>query len=191
MRSPLHINTFPSPICIACAFGFTMSVDKSIKIGRPTIYNTTQHIQVRILILLLSVLARHAIVLSQRIVIQVRGLATIIEHRHTCSDDVEVPQPNSCAGNVFVKDNVAINANGIAMRNNPKTFTLAYSDLEIGDIIGRGSSSVVIQAYHSPTATPIALKVFNMANKSKRGQLIREICSLYDAHCPGYDRPTD
>ena len=35
-------------------------------------------------------------------------------------------------GNVFVKDNVAINANGIAMRDNPKTFTLAYSDLDIG-----------------------------------------------------------
>ena len=104
-------------------------------------------------------------------------------------------------GNVFVKDNVAINANGIAMRNNPKTFTLAYSDLNIGmnvflfklcyiwwirlgEIIGRGSSSVVIQAYHAPTSTPIALKVFNMSNKGKREQLIREICTLYDAYCP-------
>lgn len=37
-------------------------------------------------------------------------------------------------GNVFVKDNVAINATGIAMRNNPKTFTLRYSDLEIGSL---------------------------------------------------------
>lgn len=79
---------------------------------------------------------------------------------------------------------MAISNNGIAMRNNPKTFTLAYSDLDIGDIIGRGSSSVVIQAYHSPTNTPIALKVFNMSNKYKRDQLIREICTLYDAHCP-------
>lgn len=38
-------------------------------------------------------------------------------------------------GDVFVKDNVAINANGVAMRNNPKTFTLAYSDLNIGKCV--------------------------------------------------------
>lgn len=87
-------------------------------------------------------------------------------------------------GNVFVKDNVAISSTGIAMKNNPKTFTLAYSELDIGEIIGRGSSSVVIQAYHAPTSTPIALKVFNMSNKGKREQLIREVCTLYDAHCP-------
>jgi len=87
-------------------------------------------------------------------------------------------------GNVFVKGNVAISSTGIAMKNNPKTFTLAYSDLDIGDIIGRGSSSVVLQAYHAPTQTPIALKVFSLTNKNKREQLVREVCTLYDAHCP-------
>lgn len=87
-------------------------------------------------------------------------------------------------GNVFVKDNVAINATGIAMRNNPKTFTLVYEELEIGDMIGRGCSSVVLHGYHGPTGTPIALKVINMFDKSKRDQLIREIGMLYDAQCP-------
>jgi hypothetical protein len=32
---------------------------------------------------------------------------------------------------VFIKDNVAINSTGIAIRNNPKTFTLVYEELEM------------------------------------------------------------
>jgi hypothetical protein len=47
-------------------------------------------------------------------------------------------------GDVFVKDNVAINSTGIAMRDNPKTFTLHYDELEMGDIIGRGASRQVV-----------------------------------------------
>ena len=86
-------------------------------------------------------------------------------------------------GDVFVKGNVAINATGIAMRDNPKTFTLVYDELVIGDIIGRGSSSIVLHGYHGPTRTPLALKVINMFDKSKREQLIREIKSLYNAEC--------
>lgn len=87
-------------------------------------------------------------------------------------------------GEVFVKDNVAINATGIAMRNNPKTFSLVYDDIEISETIGRGSSSVVVHGEHRPTGTPLALKVINLFDKSKRDQLIREICTLYDAQCP-------
>lgn len=79
---------------------------------------------------------------------------------------------------------MAINSTGIAIRNNPKTFTLVYDELEIGDIIGRGCSSVVLYATHTPTGTPLALKVINMFDKGKREQLIREISTLYDAQCP-------
>lgn len=70
------------------------------------------------------------------------------------------------------------------MRNNPKTFTLLYDELDIGETLGRGCSSVVLHGYHAPTGTPLALKVINMFDKSKRDQLIREICILYDAQCP-------
>lgn len=87
-------------------------------------------------------------------------------------------------GDVFIKDNVAINATGIAMRDNPKKFTLLYEELIIGDMIGRGSSSVVLQGMHAPTGTQLALKVINLFDRSKREQLIREICTLYDAQCP-------
>ena len=86
-------------------------------------------------------------------------------------------------GELFVKDNLAINSGGIAMRNNPKTFNLEYEDLEIGETIGRGCSSVVLHGVHAPTGTELALKVINMFDKNKRDQLIREITSLYDAQC--------
>ena len=87
-------------------------------------------------------------------------------------------------GTVFIKDNVAINSNGIAMKNNPKTFTLAYDELELGQVIGRGSSSIVAYGIHAPSRTPLALKIINLFDKSKREQLIREIVTLYDAQCP-------
>lgn len=90
------------------------------------------------------------------------------------------------SGDIFVKDNLAINASGIAMRNNPKTFNLEYEELEIGETIGRGCSSVVLHGIHAPTGTQLALKVINMFDKSKRDQLIREIRSLYDAQCSRY-----
>ena len=102
-------------------------------------------------------------------------------HLHIC------PQAShSSIGDIFVKDNLAINAGGIAMRNNPKTFNLEYDELEIGDTIGRGCSSVVLHGIHAPTGTHLALKVINMFDKNKRDQLMREITSLYDAQCSRY-----
>ena len=85
---------------------------------------------------------------------------------------------------VFIKDNVAINANGVYVKDNPRNFTLVYEEIEIGEMIGRGSSSVVLHGIHRPSGIPVALKVINMFDKSKREQLIREICLLYDAECP-------
>lgn len=85
---------------------------------------------------------------------------------------------------VFVKGDVAIDATGIAMKDNPKTFRLLYDELQIGDIIGRGGSSIVLHGLHGPTSTPLALKVINMFDKSKRDQLICEIQTLYNAECP-------
>lgn len=87
-------------------------------------------------------------------------------------------------GDVFVKGDIAINSTGVAMRNNPKKFTLLYEELEIGELIGRGSTSIVMSATHAPTKTKLALKVINLFERNKREQLIREIITLYDAQCP-------
>lgn len=85
---------------------------------------------------------------------------------------------------VFVKDNMAITRTGISMRDNPKSFQVVYEELEIGENIGRGSSGVVVYAFHRRTETPVALKVINMFDKGKRDQLMQELCLLYDADCP-------
>lgn len=109
-------------------------------------------------------------------------------HRRTLSIDTKGQDPHEesyiANGDVFIKDNVAINASGIAMRNNPKKFSLKYEDLQVGEMIGRGCSSIVLHGVHGPTGTPIALKVINLFDRSKREQLIREIVTLYDAQCP-------
>lgn len=86
-------------------------------------------------------------------------------------------------GDTFIKDNVAINKSGIAMRDNPKMFTLVYDEIEMGCMLGRGCSSVVLHGVHSPTETPLALKIISLSDKSKREQLVREIITLYDAQC--------
>uniref|UniRef100_A0A6V1SQ10 mitogen-activated protein kinase kinase n=1 Tax=Heterosigma akashiwo TaxID=2829 RepID=A0A6V1SQ10_HETAK len=85
---------------------------------------------------------------------------------------------------LFIKDNIAIDSKGVSMRDSPKSFTVVYEELQLGEVIGSGASSVVLQAVHLPTGTPLALKVINMFDKSKRNQLIQEICTLYNADCP-------
>jgi len=109
-----------------------------------------------------------------------------MRHRILSIDTMNEPTEESyiANGDVFLKGNVAITSTGIAMQNNPKMFTLVYDEIEIGEMIGRGSSSVVLHGVHGPTGTPLALKVINMFDKSKRDALIREIRTLYDAQCP-------
>ena len=94
---------------------------------------------------------------------------------------------NDQGDNVFLRGgnrNLAIGASSLAMRDHPKMFKVAYEDLEIGSVIGKGSTGAVLEAVHKPTGTRLALKVINMFDKSRRSQLIREICTLYDAACP-------
>ena len=85
---------------------------------------------------------------------------------------------------VFIKGDLAINRTGVRMRDRAKTFVVDASELEMAQVIGRGSSSYVQHAVHKPTGTQVALKVINMFDKGKRDQLMQEIATLYDAACP-------
>eukprot|EP00622_Pseudochattonella_farcimen_P006863 FR742734.1.p1 GENE.FR742734.1~~FR742734.1.p1 ORF type:complete len:329 (+),score=29.23 FR742734.1:62-988(+) len=85
---------------------------------------------------------------------------------------------------VFVRGNLAIDSTGVAIRDQPLCFTIAYDELELGEIIGKGSTSMVIKARHTPTGQVLALKVISMFEKSKREQLMMEITTLYNASCP-------
>lgn len=118
------------------------------------------------------------------------ALKRVLSVRLTPLPADESPPPSALAsdsyvmdGSVFVKDNVAILHNGVAMRDVSKTFVVDPETLVYGEVLGRGACSYVQKAMHSPTGTPLALKVINMYDKSKRGQLIREIKALFEADC--------
>lgn len=111
-----------------------------------------------------------------------RSLAVTVTEDTEMSGKVAEHSYNVEAG-VFIKDNIAINATGVFMKDNAKAFTCVPEELVMGDIIGRGSSSYVQRAVHKPSGTPLALKVLNMFEKGKRDQLIKEIQALYNANC--------
>ena len=69
------------------------------------------------------------------------------------------------SGETFIKGNVAITSTGVAIRDSPKSFTVVYEELQIGETIGRGSSSVVLRGIHTPSGTQLALKVGNGVNR--------------------------
>jgi serine/threonine protein kinase len=51
-------------------------------------------------------------------------------------------------------------------------------------VAGYGASSYVLKAYYTPeNDAPLALKVFSVFDRSKRGQLARELEALYTADC--------
>jgi mitogen-activated protein kinase kinase 1 len=98
-------------------------------------------------------------------------------------DATPAPQSYLLHDGVFVKDNVAILPTGVTMKDAPRTFVVDPDALTLGDVLGRGASSYVQAAVHKPTGTPLALKIMSIYDKSRRGQLVREIQALYDADC--------
>lgn len=103
-------------------------------------------------------------------------------------------------GKVFHRDGMRIDAEGVSIRGGSPSHhqiygmsaasfreKLVYEDLKIGQVIGQGSSSLVLEASYTCTrrgSLTIALKVINMFERTKRDQLIREIQSLYNCDCP-------
>jgi len=99
----------------------------------------------------------------------------------SCGED-EAPSYVHAAG-VFVKDNVAVSGSGVVLKDAARSFAVDQDSLDLGPVLGSGASSYVQFATHRPTGTPLALKVLNLYDKSKRAQLVREIQALYDADC--------
>lgn len=102
-------------------------------------------------------------------------------------------------GDVFHRDGMRIDAKGCSMRVDAPSHLmygttmarthdkLIYEELKIGQVIGQGSSSVVLEATYACAKNGtlrLALKVINTFERAKRDQLIREIQSLYNCACP-------
>jgi len=88
----------------------------------------------------------------------------------------------------FKKDEMEIGPDGILSRS-PEgglVSTLTADDFEMGEELGRGASAVCRKAIHKPTGTPMAIKIINIADSSKRAQLVTELKTLVGAPCPQF-----
>jgi len=59
-----------------------------------------------------------------------------------------------------------------------------YEDLIVGKRIGQGACSMVNRAKHKDSGEMYAIKLFNVYDKSQRGQMLKEISMLLEIDCP-------
>ena len=64
-----------------------------------------------------------------------------------------------------------------------KGMDVRFGELQLVKTLGRGAWSIVELRQHPETGALYAVKVFNMYDKHKRGQVMKEIHSLYDTSC--------
>lgn len=84
----------------------------------------------------------------------------------------------------FETRNIKINEEGVTISDKAASFKgIKYDDLVIGKMLGRGASATVRMATHRETGQRYAVKCINMYDKSKRGQLVSELHTLYVSDC--------
>ena len=102
-------------------------------------------------------------------------------------DLAEPPSFTLSQSGTFVKEDFVINRQGIAAVNGTevaRVVGLKLQDLEMGEIIGKGASSLVRRAIHKPSQTELAVKIISVFDKAKRDQLLRELRTLYSSAFP-------
>ena len=103
--------------------------------------------------------------------------------------DMQMDQPSftlSQSG-TFVKEDFVINRQGIAAVGGTevaRVVGLRLQDLQLLEVLGKGASSLVRRAVHTPSQTELAVKVINVFDKDKRDQLLRELRTLYSSAFP-------
>lgn len=84
----------------------------------------------------------------------------------------------------FETGDVKIDESGVTISDKVGSFDgIPYDDLSMGKTLGRGASSTVKLATHRRTGARYAVKCINMWDKSKRGQLVSELHTLYVSDC--------
>lgn len=101
--------------------------------------------------------------------------------------DMQPPSFTLSQSGTFVKEDFVINRQGIAAVNGnevARVVGLRLQDLELLEVLGKGASSLVRRAVHTPSNTELAVKVINVFDKAKRDQLLRELRTLYSSAFP-------
>ena len=99
----------------------------------------------------------------------------------------DMPSFTLSQSGTFVKEDFVINRQGIAAVNGTevaRVVGLKMQDLEFFEVLGKGASSLVRRAVHTPSQTELAVKVINVFDKAKRVQLLRELRTLYSSAYP-------
>ena len=115
------------------------------------------------------------------------GLAIALDGSGPVDMAAEPPSFTLSQSGTFVKEDFVINRQGIAAVNGtavPAVVGLRLQDLEMGDVLGKGASSIVRKALHTPSGTELAVKIVSVFDKGKRDQLLRELRTLYSSAFP-------
>ena len=114
-----------------------------------------------------------------------RRALPLLKPLHVSTPDADAVAPSYVASaSHFTKGGVSVSAGGVDIANHsPRLGNVDPYSLLYGQVLGRGASSYVQRAVHSPTGVVLALKVISIYDKAKRDQLIREIQTLFDVDC--------
>ena len=87
----------------------------------------------------------------------------------------------------FEKDGVKISRTGVEIKSKKKagkaSGKLDPSMLEMGRVLGRGAGGRVVEAVHKQNGRKLAIKMVTLFDRTKRGQLVKEIKALYSCKC--------
>lgn len=99
---------------------------------------------------------------------------------------VKIDSENSQAfnlGSTFRAEGMSVALDALRINGEHIDMDVCVSDLIIEGKIGQGACSSVNKAVHRRTGDSYAVKMFNIFNKSQRGQLFKEIYMLKDVQC--------
>ena len=68
----------------------------------------------------------------------------------------------------FINEKINISKEKIQIENNLELHIIPAEDLELGEVVGRGSAGTVLKGVHKSTGRPVAVKSINIYDKEKR-----------------------
>lgn len=84
--------------------------------------------------------------------------------------------------NTFRGEGISVKYDRFRIEGEEINMEVLPDDIEIGERLGQGACSTVYLARHRDTGDRFALKMFNVYDRSRRGQLLKEIKTLANVH---------
>lgn len=85
--------------------------------------------------------------------------------------------------NTFRSEGISVSRDQFRVDGEEVEMQVLPADIDICDRLGQGACSTVYRAVHRGTGDSFALKMFNINDKSRRGQLTKELKALSEMKC--------